>query len=197
MSLQQPKNLPTKLVFINGQQTITTSIIVALYFGKLHHHVLRKIDTILKDAPSEFTSNHFWCDVKNQQVGASSRDLRTYQMTKDGFMFLVMGFTGAKAAQMKINFINAFNEAQAKLSRTQSPFERQRMLFTWDGGKIVSSQPLDDDHFITKREKLVNYIREPRFLSLEQLIEIQQAAGEQIAQIALIGRQSAKLVRQS
>lgn len=194
---QQANNLPTKLVFINGQQTITTSIIVALYFGKQHKDVLRKIDGILADAPSEFTSAHFCANVQNQQVGSSSRDLRTYQMTKDGFMFLVMGFTGAKAAQMKINFINAFNEAQARLSRTQSPFERQRMLFTWDGGKIVSSQPLDDDHFVTKREKLVNYIREPRFLSLEQLIEIQQAAGEQIAQIALIGRQSAKLVRQS
>lgn len=172
-------------------------MIVAMYFGKLHYNVLRKIDEILVEAPADFTSTHFRVNVQNQQVGASSRDLRTYQMTKDGFMFLVMGFTGAKAAQLKINFINAFNEAQAKLSRTQSPFERQRMLFTWDGGKIVSSQPLDDDHFITKREKLVNYVREPRFLSLEQLIEIQQAAGEQIAQIALIGRQSAKLVKQS
>ena len=196
MSLQ-PKNCPSQLVFINGQETITNSMIVAMYFGKLHYNVLRKIDEILVEAPADFTSTHFRVNVQNQQVGASSRDLRTYQMTKDGFMFLVMGFTGAKAAQLKINFINAFNEAQAKLSRTQSPFERQRMLFTWDGGKIVSSQPLDDDHFITKREKLVNYVREPRFLSLEQLIEIQQAAGEQIAQIALIGRQSAKLVKQS
>lgn len=196
MSLQ-PKNCPSQLVFINGQQTITNSMIVAMYFGKLHKNVLRKIDEILVEAPSDFTSAHFRANVQNQQVGESSRDLRTYQMTKDGFMFLVMGFTGAKAAQLKINFINAFNEAQAKLSRTQSPFERQRMLFTWEGGKMVSSMPLDDDHFVTKREKLVNYIREPRFLSLEQLIEIQQAAGGQIAQIALIGRQNAKLARQS
>ncbi|MCU8034369.1 MULTISPECIES: Rha family transcriptional regulator [unclassified Shewanella] len=197
MNLQQSKNYPAQLVFINGQQTITNSLIVADYFGKRHSHVLRKIDEIIVEAPSEFTSAHFWANVQNQQVGTATRDLKCYHLTKDGFMFLVMGFTGTKAAQLKINFINAFNEAQARLSRTQSPFERQRMLFTWDGGKIVSSMPLDDDHFVTKREKLVNYIREPRFLSLEQLIEIQQAAGEQIAQIALIGRQSAKLVRQS
>ncbi|MGI2078483.1 Rha family transcriptional regulator [Shewanella putrefaciens] len=197
MNLQQSKNYPAQLVFINGQQTITNSLIVADYFGKRHSHVLRKIDEIIVEAPSEFTSAHFWANVQNQQVGTATRDLKCYHLTKDGFMFLVMGFTGAKAAELKINFINAFNEAQARLSRTQSPFERQRMLFTWDGGKIVSSMPLDDDHFVTKREKLVNYIREPRFLSLEQLIEIQQAAGEQIAQIALIGRQSAKLVRQS
>tara|TARA_R110001592_G_scaffold32494_2_gene113718 strand:- start:2102 stop:2269 length:168 start_codon:yes stop_codon:yes gene_type:complete len=38
--------------------------------------------------------------VQNQQVGTSQRDLKCYQLTKDGFMFLVMGFTGAKAAAL-------------------------------------------------------------------------------------------------
>ncbi|WP_351123339.1 Rha family transcriptional regulator [Shewanella sp. T24-MNA-CIBAN-0130] len=181
MNLQQSKNYPAQLVFINGQQTITNSLIVADYFGKLHHHVLRKIETILKDAPHDFTSNHFWCNVQNQKVGATTRDLKCYHMTKDGFMFLVMGFTGAKAAQLKINFINAFNEAQAKLSRTTHPFERQRMMFTWEAGRIVSSQPIHDDQFVTSRDKLVQYIREPRFLSLAQLLEISEAANQQIA----------------
>ncbi|AVI66540.1 Rha family transcriptional regulator [Shewanella sp. WE21] len=193
MNLQQSKNTPTQLVFINGQQTITSSLIVADYFAKRHCDVLRKLDQILIEAPSEFTSTHFCVNLQNQKVGNNQRDLRHYQMTKDGFMFLVMGFTGAKAAELKINFINAFNEAQARLSRTQSPFERQRMLFTWEGGKIVSSQPIDDDQFVTRRDKLVNYIREPRFLSLEQLIEISEAANQQIACIARIGREQARL----
>ncbi|MGI2146556.1 Rha family transcriptional regulator [Shewanella frigidimarina] len=159
MNLQQSKNYPAQLVFINGQQTITNSLIVADYFGKRHSHVLRKIDEILADAPSEFTSAHFWANVQNQQVGTSQRDLKCYHLTKDGFMFLVMGFTGAKAAELKINFINAFNEAQKRLSRTQHPFERQRMMFTWEGGKIVSSQPIHDDQFVTSRDKLVQYMR--------------------------------------
>ncbi|MDT3335656.1 Rha family transcriptional regulator [Shewanella sp. SP1S1-7] len=193
MNLQQSKNPPAQLVFINGLQTITSSLIVADYFGKMHKNVLRKIEEILVEAPSDFTSAHFRANVQNQQVGTSQRDLKCYHLTKDGFMFLVMGFTGAKAAELKINFINAFNEAQARLSRTQSPFERQRMLFTWEGGKIVSSQPIDDDQFVTRRDKLVNYIREPRFLSLEQLIEISEAANQQIACIARIGREQARL----
>lgn len=187
------KNSPTQLVLTHGTQAITHSHIVADYFGKRHCDVLRKLDKILDDAPKEFTSTHFCVNVQNQAVGTSQRDLRTYQMTKDGFMFLVMGFTGAKAAELKINFINAFNEAQARLSRTQHPFERQRMLFTWEAGKIVSSQPLEDHQFVTERAKLVNYVREPRFLSLEQLVEIQQAAGEQIANLARIGHQRARL----
>ncbi|MEO3682434.1 Rha family transcriptional regulator [Shewanella vesiculosa] len=55
--------------------------------------------------------------MQNQQVGTSQSDLKCYQLTKDGFMFLMMGFTGAKAAKLKINFINAFNGVQKRLSR--------------------------------------------------------------------------------
>ncbi|MCT7942401.1 Rha family transcriptional regulator [Shewanella holmiensis] len=193
MNLQQSKNYPAQLVFINGQQTITNSLVVADYFGKRHSHVLRKIDEILADAPSEFTSAHFWANVQNQQVGTSQRDLKCYHLTKDGFMFLVMGFTGAKAAELKINFINAFNEAQKRLSRTTHPFERQRMMFTWEGGKIVSSQPINDDQFVTSRDKLVQYMREPRFLSLEQLLEISEAANQQIATLARLAEKQARL----
>jgi Rha family phage regulatory protein len=193
MNLQQSKNYPAQLVFINGQQTITNSLVVADYFGKQHKDVLRKIDRILVDAPSEFTSAHFCANVQNQQVGNNQRDLRTYQLTKDGFMFLVMGFTGAKAAELKINFINAFNEAQKRLSRTTHPFERQRMMFTWEGGKIVSSQPIHDDQFVTSRDKLVQYMREPRFLSLEQLLEISEAANQQIATLARLAEKQARL----
>jgi Rha family phage regulatory protein len=193
MNLQQSKNYPAQLVFINGQQTITNSLIVADYFGKQHKDVLRKIDRILNDAPSEFTSAHFCANVQNQQVGTSQRDLKCYHLTKDGFMFLVMGFTGAKAAELKINFINAFNEAQKRLSRTTHPFERQRMMFTWEGGKIVSSQPINDDQFVTSRDKLVQYMREPRFLSLEQLLEISEAANQQIATLARLAEKQARL----
>ena len=45
-------------------------------------------------------------------------------MDKDGFMFLVMGFTGQKAAQVKEAYINAFNWMSEKLGRTVTPDER-------------------------------------------------------------------------
>ncbi|MBB1320592.1 Rha family transcriptional regulator [Shewanella sp. SR43-8] len=187
------QNHPTQLVFINDKQTITNSQVVADYFGKKHYNVLRKIDEIITDAPIEFTSTHFRVHAVKLRAGAVNRDSKIYEMTKDGFMFLVMGFTGAKAAELKINFINAFNEAQKRLSRTQHPFERQRMMFTWEGGKIVSSQPIDDDQFVTSRDKLVQYMREPRFLSLEQLLEISEAANQQIATLARLAEKKARL----
>ena len=38
-------------------------------------------------------------------------------MDRDGFSFLVMGFTGAKALDWKVRYINAFNEMEATLKR--------------------------------------------------------------------------------
>jgi len=38
-----------------------------------------------------------------------------YEMTKDGFAFLVMGFTGAKAAAFKEAYINQFNAMETEL----------------------------------------------------------------------------------
>lgn len=38
-----------------------------------------------------------------------------YYMNRDGFSLLVMGFTGKKAIEWKIKFINAFNEMEKAL----------------------------------------------------------------------------------
>lgn len=42
-------------------------------------------------------------------------------MTKDGFSFLVMGYTGKKAGEFKEKFINNFNEMEKKIRRLSSP----------------------------------------------------------------------------
>ncbi|AVZ83528.1 hypothetical protein DBV23_15770 [Edwardsiella ictaluri] len=49
----------------------------------------------------EFASAEFSAHVKNIQAGAVNRDSKYYEMTKDGFVFLVMGFTGKRAAAFK------------------------------------------------------------------------------------------------
>ena len=48
-----------------------------------------------------------------------------YLITRDGFTFLVMGFTGKTAAKYKEAYIRAFNEMEAKLRRQQ---EEERMM---------------------------------------------------------------------
>ena len=101
-------------VFIQDQQVKTTSLKVAELFNKQHKDVLRKIESL--DCSPEFTSAHFCAHVQTIEIGnGATRESKYYEMTKDGFMFLVMGFTGAAAAKIKEAYINTFNQMAAML----------------------------------------------------------------------------------
>lgn len=100
-------------VFFKDGRLVTTSHAVADYFDKQHKDVLRKIDNL--DCSPEFTSAHFCAHVENQIVGVAEREIRYFEVTKDGFMFLVMGFTGKKAARLKEAYISKFNAMEAEL----------------------------------------------------------------------------------
>ena len=101
-------------VFIQDQQVKTTSLKVAELFNKKHKDVLRKLESL--DCSPEFTSAHFCAHVQTIEIGnGATRESKYYEMTKDGFMFLVMGFTGAAAAKIKEAYINTFNQMAAML----------------------------------------------------------------------------------
>lgn len=106
--------IPSDAVFAQNDDLVTTSTKVADAFGKRHSHVLRKLESL--ECSSDFTSAHFWVHVQKIDIGhGAKRESKIYQMTKDGFMFLVMGFTGKKAAAIKEAYIKAFNDMAAKL----------------------------------------------------------------------------------
>lgn len=100
-------------VNVINNQVMTTSHKVADAFGKRHDNVLRKIQSL--DCSPEFASTHFRGYEEIIQAGAVQRASKYYEMTKDGFMFLVMGFTGAAAAKIKEAYINTFNQMAAML----------------------------------------------------------------------------------
>ena len=50
-----------------------------------------------------------------RQPNGGTRKLPCYQITRDGFAFLAMGFTGKRAAQFKEAYINAFNQMEQAL----------------------------------------------------------------------------------
>lgn len=103
-------------VFFKDGRLVTTSQAVADYFDKQHKHVLAKIDTL--DCSPEFTSANFSADVQTVEIGnGAERESRCYLITKDGFMFLVMGFTGKKAARLKEAYIEKFNAMEEELHK--------------------------------------------------------------------------------
>ncbi|EBM0567332.1 hypothetical protein DP643_23345 [Salmonella enterica] len=98
-------------VFIHNGKALTTSRYVAEYFEKRHERVLDKIRSL--DCSPEFTEHNF---VLSEYTDSTGRKLPMYDMTKDGFVFLVMGFTGKKAAQFKEAYIAEFNRMEAELN---------------------------------------------------------------------------------
>ncbi|EDQ2394380.1 hypothetical protein RU50_005504 [Salmonella enterica subsp. enterica] len=106
-------------VTVENGRAVTTSLAVAVYFKKAHKHVLEKIDNL--DCSPGFASANFSAHVKNIKAGAVNRDSRSYLITKDGFVFLVMGFTGKKAAAFKEAYIAEFNRMEATLHGNAIP----------------------------------------------------------------------------
>lgn len=107
---------PQNLITVNQNQLYTTSLKVAEIFGKRHDDVLRKLKAI--DCSDEYRARNFaetFQQVKMPKGGV--KDVPLWEMTKDGFVFLVMGFTGKKAAAVKEAYINAFNFMAEQLSQ--------------------------------------------------------------------------------
>jgi len=91
----------------NGQP-VTNSLKVAEYFGKRHDHVLRDIAAL--DCSEEFYLPNFGEISYKDDYG---RKQPMTLMTKDGFMFLVMGYKGKKAGAIKEAYINRFNQMES------------------------------------------------------------------------------------
>ncbi|MFA9204233.1 MAG: Rha family transcriptional regulator [Flavobacteriales bacterium] len=94
---------------------LTSSYAVAKAFGKEHYNVLRDIDAL--GCSDKFRALNFEVCLKNNNL-QNGKANRFYQMTKDGFMFLIMRYSGKKADTIKEAYIEAFNWMADQLSLT-------------------------------------------------------------------------------
>ena len=154
--------LPSNAVEIAGSRTFTTSLMIADVFGKLHKHVLRDIDAL--DCSPEFHGANFGLMTRAVDPAENTRSLpgpkfgpsygvydspesrfgvreeRYFNISRDGFTFLVMGYRGQKAAQFKEAYIRRFNEMEAKIQGSApsiAPPTVDRWLATHTGNRWV------------------------------------------------------------
>lgn len=99
-----------EITIINGQ-AVTSSQAIADYFTKRHDDVLKKIRAL--ECSPEFSARNF---AGAEYTDDQGKKRPCYQITRDGFAFLAMGFTGKRAAQFKEAYINAFNQMERQLS---------------------------------------------------------------------------------
>ena len=103
-----------ELVVLENEQVVTTSVKVAEDFGKRHDNVMTSIEAIKKDMEKDpLTFKEMFREAKVED--SYGRDRRAYYMNKDGFTLLAMGFTGKKALEFKLKYIEAFNKMEQQL----------------------------------------------------------------------------------
>nr|DAM69971.1 MAG TPA: regulatory protein [Caudoviricetes sp.] len=101
------------LVTLNkNNQPTTSSKVLADTFGKAHKDVIRAINNL--EIPADFRERNF-APSRYHSKNKNGQILPAYEITRDGFTLLAMGFTGSKALKFKLQYIQAFNAMEAKL----------------------------------------------------------------------------------
>ena len=102
-------------VQIQNNRLVVSSDQVAANFEKRHDHLLRNIEALKKDVPN--FGEMFFQSTKSDSYG---RRQKIYYLSKDGFSLLAMGFTGRKALQWKLKYIEAFNKMEEALKHPKA-----------------------------------------------------------------------------
>ena len=103
------------LVSVNDGKVVTTSLQVAEHFQRPHKDVLSSIRKL--DCSPIFQERNFSLSFYHSKLlNGGYKKQPMYYITRDGFTFLAMGFTGKIAARFKEAYINAFNDMERKLS---------------------------------------------------------------------------------
>lgn len=107
-------------------QLVVTSRQIAGDFEKRHADVIEKIEELIKTENSVMTMF-----IESSYKAGTGKSYKEYLITRDGFSLLVMGFTGSKALQWKLKYIEAFNKMETKLKEIKklSPMELMELQF--------------------------------------------------------------------
>lgn len=105
-------------VSLHSGRPATTSLEVANFFGKRHDNICRDIRGLIESTPENFRALNFEETFRTIPGPNNSERQETYFILyRDGFMLLVMGYTGKKALAMKLAYIEAFNRMEEELAR--------------------------------------------------------------------------------
>lgn len=135
------------VVSVVNNQVTALSTDVARFFGKRHDAVIRDIKNLCSILPSDRLHNFVETVVtrENPSGGAPIKS-KVYRMTRDGFTLLVMGWTGEKALQFKLAWLDAFNRMEEQLRKQQTFAEQDNALISNEQQYELSSRVMRKTH---------------------------------------------------
>ncbi|EEU79983.1 predicted protein [Enterococcus faecalis Fly1] len=112
-----------ELVIMKDQQAVTSSLQVAETFNKNHQHVLRDLDNLKEGVQN-------WTDLFYEDSYIHPQNKQKYRqviMNRDGFTLLAMGFTGKKALEFKLKYIEAFKQMEKEIRQPKIPTTQREL----------------------------------------------------------------------
>lgn len=153
------------LVVMNNHQAVTTSLKVAEVFDKKHQHVMEAIRklTVENSTVKKMFVEDSYLNSRNQQQPM-------YYMNRDGFTLLAMGFTGAKAMEFKLKYIDAFNRMEEQIKQQPAQYKLPQ---TFSEALIELAKEVKKNEVLKPKAEKYD-----RYLSNKGLITITEIAKE-------------------
>ena len=163
-----------------NDQAMTSSLLVAKEFGKAHAKVMRDIENL--NCSDEFRLANFGdSSFKNEQ----GREFPMVTMTKDGFSFLVMGYTGKKAARFKEAYINAFNKMELEIRSSIKPKSQLEILQMSINQLVEQERRLSSvERDIAETKKEIAEMKHERIENGKLLLEA-EVSGNKVPEISM------------
>lgn len=121
MNAVKTRTTAPAITVCNGLATVLTTNISAV-FEKNHRHVLRDVEDIIQRTPEDRRGNFIPVELERpSNLGKGIVKYKAYALTKAGFTFLAMGFTGEKDDKFKWAYIDEFDRMEKALSGEGGP----------------------------------------------------------------------------
>ncbi|EAJ0665447.1 phage antirepressor Ant [Campylobacter coli] len=156
-------------------QVFINSLDLAKVFKKRHDNIIQTIENLPQD---EFKTLNFEISSSIRKNGLFEKDTKFYNLTRDGFSLLVMGFTGEKAYKWKIEFIKVFNEMEKRLRNIE--YEKHDKLAFRQSLGYKSQLKQQKEHYENKIKALQYDLENKKELSFkrklsdEELLELRK-----------------------
>lgn len=163
------------LVIMHNEQAVTTSLKVAEIFKKEHRVVMNSIRNLT--AQNYAVKKMF---VEDSYLNSRNQQQPMFYMNRDGFTLLAMGFTGSKAMEFKLKYIDAFNKMEKQI-KEGTQFRLPTNLT--EMSTMIYSVMEDQDRKIEEQNKKVDYLMDLSGLTSSRSKELAKARNKKIIQV--------------
>lgn len=146
-----------------NNQALTNSLLVAKEFGKEHKNTMQSIRKLVEGSAENSAVEKMF--IESSYKDDQGKEQPMFVMNRDGFTLLAMGFTGKKAMQFKLAYIEAFNKMEEEIKKSVKPMSQLEIA------QIAINQLVEQEHRLSNVEQRLDKIEEERVENGKLLLE--------------------------